>query len=49
VGQTPPKVLLASGSPRVELRAAGKKNWERELEVTSDSELTLHPVFEESQ
>ncbi len=48
-GQTPSKILLASGSHRVELRAAGRKNWERELEVTTDSELTLHPVLEQSQ
>ncbi|MGA7639600.1 MAG: PEGA domain-containing protein [Candidatus Acidiferrales bacterium] len=49
VGQTPSKILLASGSHRVELRAAGRKNWERELEVTTDSELTLHPVLEQSR
>lgn len=49
VGQTPSKILLASGSHRVELRAAGRKNWERELEVTSDSELTLDAVLEKSQ
>jgi hypothetical protein len=49
VGQTPSKILLAAGSHRVELRAVGKRNWERELEVTKDSELTLHPVLEQSQ
>lgn len=48
-GQTPSKILLASGSHRVELRAAGRKNWERVLEVTTGSELTLHPALEESQ
>lgn len=48
-GQTPSKILLATGSHRVELRASGMKNWERDLEVTKDSELTLHPVLEQSQ
>jgi hypothetical protein len=33
----------------VELRAVGKRNWERELEVTKDSEQTLHPILEQSQ
>jgi hypothetical protein len=49
VGQTPSKILLASGLHRVELRATGKRNWERDLEVMNDSELTLHPVLEQSQ
>ena len=48
-GQTPSKILLAAGSHRVELRASGMKSWDRDLEVTKDSELTLHPVLEESQ
>jgi hypothetical protein len=49
VGQTPSKILLASGSHRMELRASGMRTWERELEVTQDSELTLHPVLEQSR
>ena len=49
VGQTPSKILLASGLHRVELRASGKRNWERDLEVMKDSELTLHPALEQSQ
>jgi PEGA domain len=48
VGQTPSKILLASGSHRVELRASGRSSWDRELEVTRDSELTLHPVLQQS-
>ncbi|MGA7853826.1 MAG: PEGA domain-containing protein [Candidatus Acidiferrales bacterium] len=48
VGQTPSKILLTSGPHRVELRASEKKNWVRDLEVMKDSELTLHPVLEES-
>ena len=48
VGQTPSKILLASGPHRVELRASGQRNWERDLEVLKDSELTLHPVLEQS-
>lgn len=49
VGQTPAKILLTGGPHRVELRASGKKNWERDLEVMKDSERTLHPVLKPSQ
>jgi hypothetical protein len=45
-GQTPSTIHLASGPHRIELRASGKRNWERELEVTKDSEVTLHPVLD---
>ena len=46
VGQTPSTIHLASGVHRVAVKAGGKKSWERELEVTKDSQLTLHPVLE---
>ena len=46
VGQTPSTIHLVSGPHRIERRASGKRNWERELEVTKDSELTLHPVLD---
>jgi hypothetical protein len=48
VGQTPATFHLASGTHRVELKASGKRNWERELEVIKDSQLTLHPVLEQA-
>jgi len=48
VGQTPSTLRLASGSHRIELRSPGKKNWERNLEISKDSEVTLHPVLESS-
>lgn len=46
VGQTPSTIHLASGVHRVVVKAGGKRSWERELEVTKDSQLTLHPVLE---
>ena len=49
VGQTPSKIQLTSGPHRVELRASGKRNWVRDLEVMKDSELTLHPALEQSE
>lgn len=45
-GQTPSTVRLASGPHHLEVKLSGRKNWERELEVTMDSKLTLHPVLE---
>jgi hypothetical protein len=38
-------IQLASGPQCIELRATGKRNWKRELEVTKDSQLTLHPLL----
>lgn len=48
VGQTPSTIHLPSGSHRVELKASGKRSWQRELNVTNDSVLTLHPVLDQS-
>jgi hypothetical protein len=45
VGQTPSTIRLASGTHRVEVRSQGKDDWERDLEVLKDSQLTLHPVL----
>jgi PEGA domain len=45
VGQTPSTVRLPAGAHHVEVRAQGKQNWERDLEVLKDSQLTLHAVF----
>lgn len=49
VGQTPATLRLASGAHRIELRASGKRNWSRELEVIKDSEVTVRPVMERAQ
>jgi hypothetical protein len=49
VGQTPATLHLASGAHRIELRASGKRDWARDLEVIKDSEVTVHPVMERTQ
>ena len=48
VGQTPSTLRLASGSHRIELKSPGKTEWQRNLDVTKDSQITLHPVLEAS-
>ncbi|HXQ27364.1 MAG TPA: PEGA domain-containing protein [Candidatus Acidoferrales bacterium] len=48
VGQTPSTLHLASGPHRIEVKSQGKQGWERNLEVLKDSQLTLHPVLEQS-
>lgn len=47
VGQTPSTIPTPTGTHKIVLRSAGKKDWERELEVMKDSELTLNPVLEQ--
>jgi PEGA domain len=49
VGQASATLHLPAGAHRIELRANGKKDWSRELEVTQDSEVTVHPTMERSQ
>jgi PEGA domain len=49
VGQTPATMHLASGAHRIELRASGKRDWARDLEVIKDSETTVRPVMERGQ
>ena len=46
VGQTPSTVALSTGSHHVLVKANGKKDWERDLEVIKDAQITLHPVLE---
>jgi hypothetical protein len=48
LGQAPATISLPAGAHHVEIRAPGKKNWQRDLEVLKDSQLTLHPVLESS-
>jgi hypothetical protein len=45
-GQTPSTLHLACGAHHVELKASGRQNWERELELSNDSRVTLHPLLE---
>jgi len=47
-GQTPSTLRLAAGSHRIELRSPGKQVWQRNLEVSKDSQVTLHPSLESS-
>ena len=46
VGNTPSVLHLAAGTHRVKIEAAGKKTWERQLDVLRDSKLTLNPALE---
>lgn len=46
VGQTPAKFSLAAGVHRLLMKAQGKREWERDLEVMRDSQLTVHPVLD---
>jgi hypothetical protein len=48
VGQTPSTIQLPSGAHRIEVKSRGKQEWERDLEVMKESQLTLHPVLESS-
>ncbi|MGH9698008.1 MAG: PEGA domain-containing protein [Candidatus Acidiferrales bacterium] len=46
VGETPSTLQLAAGTHHLELKAAGRKSWERDLEVLKGSLLTLHPALD---
>jgi hypothetical protein len=48
VGQTPSTIHLASGSHHIEVKSKGKQEWERDLDVMKDSQLTLDAILEES-
>jgi len=48
VGQTPSTIQLPSGSHRIEVKLQGKQEWQRDLEVLKDSQLTLHPILAQS-
>ncbi len=47
-GQTPSTIRLPSGQHRIEVKSQGKQLWQRDLEVWKDSQLTLHPVLEQT-
>ncbi|MGA8143284.1 MAG: PEGA domain-containing protein [Candidatus Acidiferrales bacterium] len=46
VGQTPSTISMQPGSHVVVLRASGRKNWQRDLDVLKDSQVAFHPVLE---
>src|SRR5271157_1581707 len=46
VGQTPSTIPLAAGPHNVVVKSPGRKVWQRDLNVTKESQLTLHPVLE---
>lgn len=46
VGNTPSMLHLAAGIHEIKIEAAGKKTWERQLDVLRDSKLTLAPELE---
>jgi len=49
VGQTPSTIPLTAGTHRIVVKLTGKQDWERNLEVMKDSQLTVHPVMERAQ
>ena len=46
VGQTPATISVQPGSHVVLVKAVGRKNWQRDLEVLKDSQVALRPVLE---
>jgi PEGA domain len=46
VGDTPATISLAIGMHQIAIKASGKKDWKREIEVMKGSQVTLHPVLE---
>ena len=46
VGDTPSTISLATGTHQITIKASGKKDWKREIEVMKGSQVTLHPVLE---
>jgi PEGA domain len=46
MGQTPSTIPLAAGPHKVVVKSPGRKDWQRELSVAKDSQLTLHPLLE---
>jgi len=49
VGDTPSTIRLSSGSHHIEVKAPGKQEWERDLEVLDGSEITLRPALEKRE
>jgi diacylglycerol kinase family enzyme len=45
-GQTPSTISMHPGPHAVVVEAAGRKNWQRDLDVLKDSQVALHPVLD---
>lgn len=45
VGDTPSVLHLSAGAHEVEIKAANKSTWKRELDVLKDSQVTLHATL----
>ncbi len=46
VGQTPSTISMQPGPHVVVVKATGRKNWQRDLEVLRDSQVALRPVLD---
>jgi PEGA domain len=49
MGQTPSTITMLPGSHAIVLKAAGRKNWQRELDVLKNSQVALNPILEAQQ
>jgi PEGA domain-containing protein len=49
VGQTPSTLSMGAGTHHIEVKAEGKRSWERDLEVLGESQVTLRASFGEEQ
>jgi hypothetical protein len=46
VGGTPATISLATGTHQITIKATGKKDWTREVNVMKGSQVTLHATFD---
>lgn len=46
MGQTPSTITMLPGSHVIVLKAAGRKNWQRDLDVLKNSQVALNPILE---
>ena len=46
MGQTPSTITMSPGSHVILLKAAGRKNWQRDLDVLKNSQVALNPILE---
>jgi hypothetical protein len=49
MGQTPSTITMLPGSHVIMLKAAGRKNWQRDLDVLKNSQVALNPTLEEQR
>jgi len=45
VGDTPSVLHLSAGIHKIEIKAAGRRSWQREMNVLKDSQVTLRPTL----